>query len=245
MMMKMNDNKQLNWYNSILNTISDVASKFIRAFKKNGFIFSFATMMVFILIYCTIINPINVGKIVERKLLTEKEKSIEANELAMQRRLEADEIVGDIMTKIVDKFESVHRVMMLEAHNSLQSLQGIDFLYYSCTSEMLTPNSRNFNYLSDDIQRSMRANLIGNNMLQILKHRDYILYDNIAECNHPQHRLIHKLADAGDSQAILIPFLNNKKDPVILLVISGDNLPTNEIIEYVNEHKKSIEQCLM
>lgn len=241
----MNDNKQLNWYNSILNTISDVASKFIRAFKKNGFIFSFATMMVFILIYCTIINPINVGKIVERKLLTEKEKSIEANELAMQRRLEADEIVGDIMTKIVDKFESVHRVMMLEAHNSLQSLQGIDFLYYSCTSEMLTPNSRNFNYLSDDIQRSMRANLIGNNMLQILKHRDYILYDNIAECNHPQHRLIHKLADAGDSQAILIPFLNNKKDPVILLVISGDNLPTNEIIEYVNEHKKSIEQCLM
>lgn len=245
MMMKMNDNKQLNWYNSILNTISDVASKFIRAFKKNGFIFSFATMMVFILIYCTIINPINVGKIVERKLLTEKEKSIEANELAMQRRLEADEIVGDIMTKIVDKFESVHRVMMLEAHNSLQSLQGIDFLYYSCTSEMLTPNSRNFNYLSDDIQRSMRANLIGNNMLQTLKHRDYILYDNIAECNHPQHRLIHKLADAGDSQAILIPFLNNKKDPVILLVISGDNLPTNEIIEYVNEHKKSIEQCLM
>lgn len=245
MMMKMNDNKQLNWYNSILNTISDVASKFIRAFKKNGFIFSFATMMVFILIYCTIINPINVGKIVERKLLTEKEKSIEANELAMQRRLEADEIVGDIMTKIVDKFESVHRVMMLEAHNSLQSLQGIDFLYYSCTSEMLTPNSRNFNYLSDDIQRSMRANLIGNNILQTLKHRDYILYDNIAECNHPQHRLIHKLADAGDSQAILIPFLNNKKDPVILLVISGDNLPTNEIIEYVNEHKKSIEQCLM
>ena len=236
---------ELKWYNIILNSISDATSKFLTAFKKNGLVFSSLSMIVFILIYCTVINPINVGKIVERKLLSEKEKSIEANEIAMQRRLEADEIVGDIMAKIVDKFDSVHRVMLLEAHNSLQSLQGIDFLYYSCTSEMLTPNSRNFNYLSDDIQRSMRANLIGNNMLQTLKHRNFIFYDNIKECNHPQHRLIHKIADAGDSQVILIPFMNDKKDPVILLVISGDNLPTNDIIEYVNEHKKQIENCLM
>lgn len=238
-------NDKLNWYHSALSVIADIANKFIRAFKKNGFIFSFGTMMVFVLVYSLVINPVRLDKIVEKRFLTEKEKNIEANELAMQRRLQADEIVGDIMVKIVDKFESVHRVMLLEAHNSLQSLNGVDFLYYSCTSEMLTPNSRHFTYLSEDIQRSMRANLIGNNMLQTLKHRDYIHYTDIKNCRHPDHRLIHKIANAGDDEVILIPFLSEKNDPVILLVISGENMPINDIIEYVKGHKKQIESCLM
>ena len=238
-------NDKLNWYQSVLTEISNVASKFIGAFKKNGFIFSFGTMIVFVIIYTLIINPIRLDKIVEKHFLTEKEKAIEANEIAMQRRLQADEIIGDIMVKIVDKFESVHRVMMLEAHNSLQSLNGVDFLYYSCTSEMLTPNSRHFNYLSEDIQRSMRSNLIGNNMLQTLKHRSYIHYSNIKDCKHPEHRLIHKIANAGDDEVIIIPFLSERNDPVILLVLSGTNLPVNDIIDYVNEHKKQIENCLM
>lgn len=238
-------NDKLNWYQSALSAIGDVANKFINTFKKNGFIFSVGTMIVFVILYTLIINPVRIDRIIEKRFTTEKEKAIEANEKAMQRRLQADEIVGDIMVKIVDKFESVHRVMLLEAHNSLQSLNGVDFLYYSCTSEMLTPNSRHLTYLSEDIQRSMRSNLIGLNMLQTLKHRDYIHYTNIKECKHPDHRLIIKLANSGDNEAILIPFLNDKGDPVILLVISGDNMQVNEIIEYVNEHRKTIEQCLM
>lgn len=241
----MASNEKFNWYQSALSVIGDVATKFIGAFKKNGFLISFGAMMVFILVYCVIISPINIGRIVERKLLSEKERLEELNQKSMQRRVEADAIVGDIMVRLVDRFENVHRVMMLEAHNSIQSLQGVDFLYYSCTSEMLTPNSRDFIYLSDDIQRSMRANLIGNNMIQTLKHRTYLFYDNASECRHPSHRLIHKIANSGDNQIILFPFLNKDKDPVILLVISGDNLEVKEIVEYVEEHKKSIEQCLM
>ena len=236
---------KLNWYQYVFDGISSVTSKFIGAFKKNGFILSFGSMMVFILVYTLVINPIRLDKIVEKRFVSEREKVIEANEIAMQRRLEADEIIGDIMVRIVDKFESVHRVMMLEAHNSLQSLSGVDFLYYSCTSEMLTPNSRHFNYLSDDIQRSMRANLIGNNMIQTLKHRSYIHYPNVKNCKHPDHRLLHKIANAGDDEVILIPFLNDKQDPVILLVLSGDNMPIEDIVEYVGENKKQIENCLM
>lgn len=235
----------LNWYKSALDSISSIASKFIGSFKKYGFFFSFFTMIVFVLIYTLIINPVRIDKIIEHRFITEKEKAIEQNEIAMQRRLKADEIVGDIMVRIVDKFESVHRVMMLEAHNSLQSLNGVDFLYYSCTSEMLTPNSRHFNYLSDDIQRSMRANLIGNNMIQTLKHRSYIHYTDIKNCQHPDHRLIHKIANTGDNEVIIIPFLSEKNDPVILLVLSGDEMPVNDIVEYVNEHRKQIEDCLM
>lgn len=241
----MENDKNISWYSTVLPQLSDIATKFIGAFKKHGFIFSFTSMMIFVLIYTLIINPIRIDKIVEKQFMTEKQKTIEQNEIAMQRRLKADEIVGDIMVRIVDKFESVHRVMLLEAHNSLQSLSGVDFLYYSCTSEMLTPNSRHFDYLSDDIQRSMRANLIGNNMIQTLRHRHFIHYTDIKNCKHLDHRLIHKIANTGDNEILLIPFLNDKQDPVILLVISGDSMPINNIVEYVDEHRKQIEDCLM
>lgn len=82
-------------------------------------------------------------------------------------------------------------------------------------------------------------------MLQTLKHRSYIHYTDIKNCKHPDHRLIHKIANAGDDEVILIPFLSNNNDPVILLVLSGENMPVNDIVEYINEHRKEIENCLM
>lgn len=234
-----------NWYTSILNGIASALGKFVSVFKHNGLIYTALVMVLFICFYTLVINPIRVDKIVEQRFetiyQTERQKEAET----INRRLQADEIVGDIMTRMIDKFPAIHRCLLLEAHNSLKSLQNVDFLYYSCTMEMLTPNSRHFTYLSEDLQRQMRVNLIGQNMVNTLKHRDYIFYDSIAECKHPDHRLIHKLANAGDSEAIIIPFTNESYEPVILLVISGDELPVSDIVEYVSEFRKQIESCLM
>lgn len=240
-----NDNKDSSWYAGILSGITSALGKFVGIFKKNGFVFSMLVMILFVCCYTLVINPIRVDKIVEQRFekMYQSERQKEAE--TINRRLKADEIVGDIMTRMIDKFPAIHRCLLLEAHNSLKSLQNVDFLYYSCTMEMLTPNSRHFNYLSEDLQRQMRVNLIGQNMVNTLKHRTYIIYDNIADCKHPEHRLIHKLANAGDTEALIIPFTNESSEPVILLVISGDELPTNDIVEYVNEFRKQIESCLM
>lgn len=233
------------WYANVLGGITGSFSKFVGVFRKHGFIYSALAMVLFICSYTLIINPIRVDKILEKRFETMYNNEKQKEQETMQRRIKADEIIGDIMTRLIDKFPAIHRCLILEAHNSLKNLQSVDFLYYSCSTEMLTPNSRHFNYLSDDLQRQMRVNLIGNNMINTLKHRPFILYDNITECKHPEHRLIHKLADAGDNETIIFPFLNEFDEPVILLVISGDSLPTSEIVEYVSEFKKQIESCLM
>ena len=233
------------WVVNILNGIAGAAGKLIKTFKTHGVAVSAFVLLLLVCAYTLIINPIRIDKIVEQRFETmyQTEKTKEAE--SMQRRIQADEIVGDIMTKMIDRFPNIHRCLLLEAHNSLKSLQNVDFLYYSCTTEMLTPNSRHFNYLSEDLQRQMRVNLIGQNMVNTLKHRAFIFYDSISDCKHPDHRLIHKLANAGDNQCLIIPFTNESNEPVILLVISGDELPTEEIIDYVNDFKKQIEACLM
>lgn len=236
------------WFSNILGQITKTLSSFIAIFKKHGVLYSIIMMILFIVFYSAIINPIKIGDIIERKIAAEyqKQKVDEQAEYqkSIEKRLKANNIISDIMQKIVDKYEDVHRVLMLEAHNTVQSINGVDFLYYSCTYECLTNNSRNFNYLSDDLQRQMVISLIGNNMFNTLKHRDYIFYDDIKNCQHSDHRLIHKLA-LYDDESIIIPFLNSKEQPVILLVISGNNLNVEDIINYINDFKKQIEDCLM
>ena len=234
------------WFETVLNTLSDVIGKFIGHFKKNGFVFSLGCALVFVITYTLIINPIRMDKIIEKRFETEKERLIEETELSMQKRLMADEMIGNIMTKMVDKFSEVHRVMLLEGHNSIQNRNGIHFSYFSCTAEMLTPNSRHYNYLSEDLQRQQRNTLIGINMINTLKHRQYIYYNDISDCQHPEHRLIHKIADnSEDNEVIIYPFLNKSGEPIILIVVSGNDLPSENIVEYINEYKKQIEECLM
>lgn len=232
----------------VMSGITTAFNKFVNIFKKNGFVYSLLAMLALICFYTLVINPIRVDKIVEKRfeMMYEQSRKKETDELmeAMNRRLSADMVVGDIMTKLIDKFENIHRVLLLEAHNSIQNHGGVDFLYYSCSMEMLSPNSRHLNYLSEDLQRQVRVNLLGHNMIQTLKHRDFLFYENLSQCKHPDHRLIHKLAFAGDSEAILIPFIS-AGEPNVILVVSGEQLPVVTIVEYISEFKKQIESSLM
>lgn len=236
------------WINKIISGITAALGKFVSIFKTNGFLYTLLAMLALVCFYTLIINPIRVDKIVEKRfeMMYQQTKQQETDELitAMNRRLSADMVIGDIMTKLIDKYENIHRVLLLEAHNSIQNHGGVDFLYYSCSMEMLSPNSRHLNYLSEDLQRQVRVNLLGNNMIQTLKHREYLYYNDMKLCQHLDHRLIHKLAGAGDSEAILIPFLS-QGEPNVILVVSGENLPVDDIIDYISEFKKQIESSLM
>lgn len=237
-------NNDINWYNTVLTSISDVASKFIRAFKKNGFFLSFGAMMVFVVVYTLVINPIRLDKIVERRFTTEKERIAEENELALQKRLQADEIVGQIMTRLTDKFPEIQRVLLLEGHNGTKTFGNTDLLFLTCTMEMLTNSSRNMEYVADNLQRQIKQNLIGG-FSNTLKHREYIYYSDIQSCQHYDHRLFQKLKSVGDKECLLIPYKDNNNIIQLLLVITGENLQVDEITEYVGEFKQEIERCLM
>ncbi len=206
-------------------------------------------MLILVLSYTLIINPIRIDQIVEKRIemiwQNQNDKANEMRELNIEKRYKADEIVGDIMVKLIDRYDNIQRVLLLEKHNSLQSLSGVDFLYLSCSMEMLTPNSTHLNYLSEDLQKQIVVNLIGNDMINTLKHRDYLYYPDVANCQHPQHRLIHKLRDAGDKECIIIPFKDSSHRPLLLFVITGENLDVEGITDYIQQFSKTIEDCLL
>lgn len=233
------------WVSNILNGISKAFNSFVGVFKKHGFIYSLIGLCLFAALYCIIMNPININKIIQKRFETEKENIKIEQEMAMEKRVQANEIINDISIRMIDKFEQINRVLLLESHNSLQSLSGVDFLYFSCSFEMLTPNSRHLDYVSEDLQRQMQTNLIGVNMLNTLKHRDYIVYDSIQNCHHTDHRLLHKLAKAGDTDTILLSFVNKQNLIAFILVISGSNMPTEEIVDYFNDFIPQIEANLL
>ena len=234
---------------SVLGAISTGLTKLIGAVKKYGIISSVVAMALFVGSYTLVINPIRVDQIVEKRIeyVMEKEnnKAVEVREISIEKRYKADEIVGDIMVKLIDKYENIQRVLLLEKHNSLQSISGVDFLYLSCSMEMLTPNSIHLNYLSEDLQKQIVVNLMGNDMINTLKHRDYLYYPDVASCKHPQHRLIHKLRDAGDKECVIIPFKDANHRPLLLFVITGQNLDVDGITEYIQQFSKTIEDCLL
>lgn len=243
-----NNDKRYNsesWYSGVLNGIATGLNKFVKIFKRNGLLYTTIVMILFITFYSLVINPVRIDKIVETQFERYYQAQKDKETISLQRRNNADEIVGDIMTKLIDKCPNIHRTLLLEGHNSLQSHSGIDFNYYSCTMEMLSQNNKQFIYLSEDLQRQMRTNLIGLNMYNTLKHRSYIYFNNLHESQYPNNRLIVKLSGAGDSEAIVIPFINESNEPIVLLVISGEQLPVNDIIEYVNDFTKEIQRYLM
>lgn len=237
-------NDKLNWYQYIFDGISNVASKFIGAFKKNGFILSFGAMMVFIVVYTLVVNPIRLDKIVEKRFLTEFDKAKQEEVNSVNKRIEADKILGNIMTKLTEKFPEIQRILLLESHNSVKTLSGTDILYMSCTMEMLTPSSLHLDYISENLQRQIRHSLLGQ-MLNTLKYKPYLYYSNIASCNHPDHKILWKLKQTGDKEALLFPYLDNENNVQIVLVITGEKLPTKEIIDYVGDFKQQVEHCLM
>lgn len=234
---------------NILNAITNGLTKLIGAVKKFGLIYSLVAMLLFVGSYTLIVNPIRVDQIVEKRieLVMEKEnnKAVEVREISIEKRYKADEIVGDIMVKLIDKYDNIQRVLLLEKHNSLQSISGVDFLYLSCSMEMLTPNSTHLNYLSEDLQKQIVVNLMGNDMINTLKHRDYLYYPDVAGCKHPQHRLIHKLRDAGDKECVIIPFKDANHRPLLLFVITGQDLDVEGITDYIQQFSKTIEDCLL
>ena len=239
----MEDNK---WYENILNSISKALNSFVSVFKKHGLIYTLFITVIFVLVYSLIINPIHLNKIIEERFKIEKQIEKEETEKSMQRRMEANNIVSEIMQKLVYKYnDNVNRICLLESHNSVTSLQGIHFIYASCTYECLSPSSRNYTYISDDLQRQMQINLYGQNLIQTMKHREYILFDNIQQHNHPEIRIIHKLAETEDTECLIVPFLNNNDYPTLVMIVCGNNLPVDDIMSYINEFRKQIENCLM
>ena len=180
----------------------------------------------------------------EKQQKEQTEKAMENTELSIERREKANYFVADLMVKTMEKFKEIDRMLLLEKHNGSQNLKSVDFLYSSATYELVNDTISNPTYLYDDLQKQTNLNLLGN-MVQTLKHSNYLYFSDLSKDKSNQYRLLRKLFYGGDNEAIIFSFKDHKHRPIILLTISGEDLPKEQIVEYINEFKTQIEELLI
>lgn len=244
----MDENGEKGFFNNIIDSLVVAYEKFVKIFKKHGLLYSILLMVMFIAFWTLIINPIRIDRIIEHRLERQQtqqiEKAKEETEANIQRREKANFFVADLMVKTMRKFDVIDRMLLIEKHNGTSNLNGVDFLYSSATYELVNDTINDPIYLYDDLQKQTNINLFGN-MVQTLKHSDYIFFSDLSKDKSNQYRLLRKLYLGGDEQAIVFSFKDQKRRPLILLVISGENLPVDDIVDYINQFKVQIEELLI
>ena len=232
------------WIGNLLETIVNSFNKLLIGIKKQGFKITLFGAFILLMLYSFIISPVHIGEMIEHKFYQLSKNELETKQEMIERRVEANEIVGDIMSKLLFKF-NCNRVLLLEKHNSVASLGNVDFLYLSCTLEMIDFKNPDVDYISQDLQRQMTVNLLGNDVIGLLKHSKYLYFDDLENYKKSQCRLLNKLKEEGEKQAIIYPFFGKNHRPLLILVICGDNLNKKEIIEYIDEYSKQITDLLI
>lgn len=228
----------------ILDGIVSAYNKLSNSVRKHGFKISMLTLMLLISLYSFIISPIHIGEMIEMQWKNNLQQEQINKELLIERRYEANEIIGNIMNKLVEKY-NCDRVLLLEKHNSVKSLGNVDFLYLSCSFEFIDYSNDELYGISEDLQRQMTVNLMGNDIIERLKHTHYIYYDDIQTRRRSNCRLLSKLKQVGEKQCIVYPFNDNKNRPLLILVICGENLDKDNIIEYIDDNSKKIKDILI
>lgn len=177
--------------------IVNAFDKFVRTFKKHGLWVVTFILVLFLIFYSFILHPLNVNDIVMKALERNQKELVEAKERSIQNRLEADKIIMQVMQNVVER-DNISRVMLFELHNNTQNISGVDFLYMSCTYEMLTPEDGEIEYVADSFQKQYLSNFMGQQVIAQLMHREYIVYDHLDNYHRTNYRFITKLKQYGD-----------------------------------------------
>lgn len=232
--------------NNFITICTNAFDKFVATFKKHGVVTVTYILLLFLIFYAFIINPININKIVEKALDNRHNQTEQMKEESTNRRMAADEILIPIMENIAER-PDVSRVLLFEKHNNTSNLSGIDFLYLSSTYETIDPNEIDLDYIGDSFQKQYVTNMIGSEIMGLLRHKDYLYYNHIEDCKHPNHRLLHKLRKFDAKSVMLIPFLNTHNQPLLILAVISNTgeFDTQSVYDYVKPYENSIKQALM
>lgn len=221
---------------------------FVQTFKKYGLLAVTFILVLFILFYSFILHPLNVNDIVMKALEHNHKEMAEAKERSIKNRLEADKIIMQVMQNIVEK-DNISRVMLFELHNNTQNISGVDFLYMSCTYEMLTPEDGEIEYIADSFQKQYLSNFMGQQVITQLMNREYIVYDHLDNYHRTNYRFIAKLKQYGAKSMMVIPFYSDAGEPLLVMMVisnkEGVIINAPEIYDYVKQYKGAIHTTLI
>ena len=234
---------------TLLTSLSAAFSKFVLTFKKNGLLYTTIILLLFILTFTLIINPIRIDSIVEEQI--EKHYSQTKDEEQKQKsendvkRIKADEIITPLLEDIQSKFQ-LDRVILFESHNNTENISHCPFLFYSATYEVIDCDDYAIDYISDSFQRQYTSNFLCNEVMTMLKHKDYIYYDNLQNYNRNKSRLLIKLKRFGIKNTMIIP-IHSKEGQVIMLIVvcNNETIYCDTVFKYLKPSLSQISQSLI
>lgn len=222
-----------------LQILIDGFNKLVSTVKHNGALTSLWAVVIFILLFTLVINPVNVNEII---MQTNKQKNIEHAE-SVNKRLLADEFMIDILDKLRLRY-NVDRVSLLEMHNSTSNINEVSFLYMSMTYESVDVFNDSIQYVSDQYQQTRTSEYA-----QVIKEcaRKGHLYFNVEDAKKDVRfvRMAKKLEMNGTSSILFYPLFNGKRlDGMLVFSSTKDNFNYQDILMNVNKSAAKIKSLI-
>ena len=234
---------------TLLTSLSTAFNKFVLTFKKNGLLYTTIILLLFILTFTLVINPIRIDTIVEEqiekhydKTKDEEQKQKSENDV---KRIKADEIITPLLEDIQSKFQ-LDRVILFESHNNTENISHCPFLFYSATYEVIDCDDYAIDYISDSFQRQYTSNFLCNEVMTMLKHKDYIYYDNLQDYNRNKSRLLIKLKRFDVKNTMLIPIIGKEGEVIMIIVVCNNHaIDCDTVFKYLKPSLSQISQSLI
>lgn len=224
----------------ILANIMNGFSKFVGTIKRNGVIYSFLSIILFIILYTFIINPLNVNDIIKE---LNKKESKEHTE-SVDKRLLADELIPEVLDKMRLRY-NIDRVSLLEMHNSTANINDISFLYLSMVYESIDVMNDSINYISEQYQQQRTSEY--SIIIKELSKKGYLYLNDIEHCNDARfRRLARKMYANGTKSALFYPLFNGRRlDAILLFSSSNKELDYQNIMMTINKPVSKIKSLII
>ena len=221
----------------IANALSNAFAKVVGAVKKNGVLISTWAVLLFIILYTFIINPININEFIK-----EKHSQMEAQHNEnVDKRLLADQVIPTILENIRIKY-NLERVSLLEMHNSTQNMNGVSFLYLSMIYEEVADS---VDYITDAYQYQRTGNFY--ELFNEMRKNGYVILNNMEDQDPKYARITKRMVKNGTHSAMFIPIFNQNMriDAVLVLSSSKDVINAAEIGRNIAKKVAEIKKLIL
>lgn len=224
----------------IITKIMDGFSKFVGAIKRNGAMYSLWSVILFILLYTFIINPLNVNDIISQVTSKQNKEHTES----VDKRLLADELIPEMLDKLRLRY-GVDRVSLLEMHNSTSNINDVSFLYMSMVYESIDAFNDSINYISDQYQQQRTSEY--STIIKELSRRGHLYLSNIDECKDARFvRLARKMNANGTKSILFYPLYNGRRlDAMLLFSSSKENFDYKDVLMNINKPVSKIKSLII
>lgn len=224
----------------IIDILVNGFGKFIASVKKHGMLYSTWAVILFILLYNFIINPLNINEIVEK--MAEKQKTEHSE--SVNKRLLADELIPEILDKLRIKY-NLTRVCLFEMHNNTSSINDISFLYLSMVYESFDTHNDNIDNVGDQYQHQRTSEY--SEVIKELSRKGYLYIPNLKECTDGRfYRLAKKMTANGANSVFFYPLYTGKRLDAMLVFSSTENeIAYQDIIMGINKSVAKIKNLIL